>query len=64
VVFDADAVGVAEKLIHRHAGSPYEGRTWKGVVEATYLRGERVFDGSSVQPQARGQLVLKEGAES
>lgn len=60
VVFDADAVGVAERLIHRHAGSPYEGRTWKGVVEATYLRGERVFDGASVGPQARGQLVLKE----
>jgi allantoinase len=57
VVFDAEAFAVAGRLIHRHPGSPYEGRTWKGVVEATYLRGERVFDGSTVCPQPRGQLV-------
>lgn len=58
VVFDADSVGVAERLIHRHSGSPYEGRPWKGVVEATYLHGERVFDGSSVLPDGQGRLVL------
>jgi allantoinase len=63
VVFDADAVGVAEQLIHRHAGSPYEGRPWKGVVEATYLHGELAFDGTSVLPQPRGRLVLS-GSES
>jgi allantoinase len=58
VVFDADSVGVAKQLIHRHGGSPYEGRPWKGVVEATYLHGKRVFDGSSVLPDGQGRLVL------
>lgn len=58
VVFDADAVAVAEKLIHRHAGSPYEGKPWKGVVEATYLHGQKAFDGSSVAARPYGRLVL------
>ena len=57
VIFDADRVGTVTTLLHRHAGSPYEGRTWKGVVEATYLRGEIVFDGSTVLPESKGRLV-------
>lgn len=58
VVFDSERVGYIDSLLHRHPGSPYEGRTWKGVVEATYLRGDCVFDGSSVKPEVRGRLVL------
>ena len=57
VVFDPERERRVETLLHRHPGSPYEGRTWKGVVEATYLRGERVFDGSSVHPEPFGRLV-------
>ncbi len=58
VVFDPEAERPVDTLLHRHSGSPYEGRTWRGVVEATYLRGERVFDGKSVHPQSKGRLVL------
>jgi allantoinase len=58
VVFDPDPAVRTERLLHRHGGSPYEGRTWKGVVEATYLHGEKVFDGSTVLPEPRGRLVL------
>lgn len=58
VVFDADSEVVCHSLRHRHAGSPYEGRSWKGVVKATYLRGECVYDGESVV-EGRGELLLR-----
>jgi allantoinase len=45
VVFNPDAefVRTASDLHTRHAISPYVGETLKGRVEATYLRGEPVF---------------------
>lgn len=58
VVFDPNVEVVCESLLHRHPGSPYEGRAWKGQVKATYLRGERVYDGETVVP-GRGELLLR-----
>lgn len=58
VVFDPDSERRVDRLPHRYPGSAYEGRTWRGVVEATYLRGARVFDGASVDPQPKGQMIL------
>lgn len=56
VVFDPEAEYQCETLFHKHPGSAYEGRTWKGVVEATYLRGVQAFhDGAAGPP--RGQLL-------
>lgn len=52
-VFDPEAEFVCQGLAHRHPGSAYEGRTWKGVVEATYLRGVRVY--------SRDQTTLCQG---
>jgi allantoinase len=45
VVFDPDAefLVTAERLHHRHAVSPYGGEKLRGVVKATYLRGQLVF---------------------
>jgi allantoinase len=45
VVFDPDAqFKVTEERLHyRHLLSPYLGETLRGVVKATYLRGQRVF---------------------
>jgi allantoinase len=45
VVFDADRefVLTEEKLYYRHPVSPYLGETLRGVVKATYLRGNPVF---------------------
>ena len=45
VVFDADREFVVtdEKLYYRHPVSPYLGETLRGVVKATYLRGDPVF---------------------
>ena len=47
VVFDetAEYEVRAERLHYRHAVSPYIGLQLRGVVKATYLRGERVFAG-------------------
>ena len=57
VAFDPDKAWVvdAQALHHRHAVTPYAGRTLHGVVRATWLRGERV-DG--VTP--RGRLLTRE----
>lgn len=54
VVFDPDTEFVCQHLFHRHDGSAYQGRTWKGVVESTYLRGVQAFHaGTAGPPQGR-----------
>lgn len=55
-IFDPDAEFLCESLEHRHPGSPYEGKTWRGVVAATYLRGERAFYGGKIEAPA-GRLL-------
>jgi allantoinase len=46
VVFDANRefVLTGDKLYYRHPVSPYLGETLRGVVKATYLRGNLVFN--------------------
>jgi allantoinase len=45
VIFDADCefALTEDKLYYRHPVSPYLGETLRGVVKATYLRGNAVF---------------------
>jgi allantoinase len=45
VVFDPDRefIVTSEKLHYRHPLSPYLGETLRGVVHATYLRGNPIF---------------------
>jgi allantoinase len=45
VIFDQDTTFqvTPERLHYRHPLSPYEGETLRGVVKATYLRGQCVF---------------------
>lgn len=54
VVFDEDATieVTPERLRHRHAVTPYLGRTLSGVVERTFLRGEEIMGA------ARGRWLL------
>jgi allantoinase len=45
---------------HRHGVTPYLGRSLSGVVEQTYLRGERIFEGAGdrdARKTARGEWV-------
>jgi allantoinase len=57
VMFDPDAlVTVAPpfEVHHRNKLTPYQGRTLRGVVRATWLRGQRIYDGTSfVSPSGR-----------
>ncbi len=50
VVFDDDeqVIVQAAAIRHRHPITPYTGATLRGRVHATYLRGERIYDGHEV----------------
>jgi allantoinase len=51
-----------EDLQHRHKLTPYAGRTLDGVVEATYLAGEKIFERGRIVGPARGRILLDSGA--
>jgi allantoinase len=57
VVFDTEAESAVtiDKLHFRHPVSPYLGETLRGVVRATYLRGEAVFWEGSLTKTPRGR---------
>jgi allantoinase len=50
IVFEDEATFVVEApfIHHRNKLTPYEGETLRGVVRATYLRGERIHEATSV----------------
>jgi allantoinase len=49
-----------ERLHHRHALTPYEGRTLRGLVEQTYVRGQCVYDGGTFAAPSGEFLKLVE----
>jgi allantoinase len=59
VVFDPEAefLVTAEKLHTRHAISPYVGERLRGVVQATYLRGEAVCEDGRFAGELRGREI-------
>jgi allantoinase len=61
VVFDPEAeFEVTEgRLYYRHPVSPYLGKKLRGVVKATYLRGQPVFSGGKFSEGARGREVSR-----
>jgi allantoinase len=44
---------------HRHALTPYMDRELYGVVEATYVRGDRVYDGRDVAERPTGRMLAR-----
>ncbi len=46
------------KLFHQHKLSPYGGGEFYGVVEATMLRGEMVFQNGGLRGPSRGRELL------
>src|SRR5256714_5075947 len=46
---------------HRHKLTPYDGRELRGVVEATYLRGEKIYDRSNFSERPTGKLLKRGG---
>ncbi len=57
VVFDPEAnfKVTPERLHYRHPVSPYLGETLRGVVKATYLRGQPVFVDGTFPGESRGR---------
>jgi allantoinase len=47
----------ADRILHRHPTTPYLARALRGVVEATWLRGELIHRAGQVAPSPRGQLL-------
>lgn len=62
VVFDTESeFAVTEEQLHfRHRVSPYLGEKLRGVVKATYLRGEAVYADGEFCGGARGREYLRE----
>jgi allantoinase len=59
VAFDPDArfTVAPDMLRYRHPITPYMGRELEGTIHATWLRGEKIFDGTDVRP-ALGEPLL------
>ena len=49
----------AASLFHRQPVTPYQGRTLRGVIERTYLRGTRVYERGKPMTTASGQLLSR-----
>jgi allantoinase len=51
---------VTENMLHhKHKPTPYLGETLSGVVEQTYLKGEKVFDNGQFVQLNRGKIILR-----
>jgi allantoinase len=59
VVFEPEAEFVVseDRLYYRHPVSPYLGEKLRGVVRATYLRGQVVFSDGQFRAEAKGREV-------
>lgn len=56
---DAEYTGETGMLHHRHKLSPYTGQVLPGTVEATYLRGKKVYDGRQFPAGPAGSVLLR-----
>ena len=51
----------ATTLQHRHKITPYEGQTLNGVVQQTFLRGKKIYDGPHFSVDPLGHMLLRRG---
>jgi allantoinase len=60
VIWDPDASFTVEPELvrHRHGLTPYRGRTLRGVVESTLVRGALVYDKGEILGPPRGETLL------
>lgn len=61
VIWNPDAAFRVDpaQLQHRHKLTPYAGRELLGIVEATFLRGRKVFERGAFCPAPEGQVLLR-----
>ena len=60
VVWNPEGIWTVDpaRLHTRHPLTPYAGLELKGVVEATYLKGERIYAGGEFLSSPRGEILL------
>jgi allantoinase len=47
-------------LHHRHKVSPYNGEVLSGLVQKTFLRGEKIYDGGEFCSEAQGKFLMRD----
>jgi len=57
---EAEFVVDQQRLEHRHKLTPYHGRTLQGVVQATFLRGMKVFEHGDFAGGPRGEILERD----
>jgi allantoinase len=55
---DKEFVVAADMIQHRHKLTPYDGERLRGVVETTFLRGQKIYDRAEFVGGACGLLLL------
>ena len=50
----------AGALHHRHKITPYEGEVLSGVVQKTFLRGRKIYDGGHFVDEPHGHMLLRQ----
>jgi allantoinase len=56
---DEEFLVAPEMIHHRHRLTPYTGRPLLGVVQTTFLRGEKVYDGGVFKDLPTGRLLRR-----
>jgi len=59
VDLDATQTLTPEDLLYRHPQSPYLGRSWRGAVRQTWLRGQRVYAEGKIEPPREVRLLRR-----
>ena len=61
VVWDAEAEWICDpaRLHQRHKLTPYAGRSMRGRVRATYLRGEKIYDDGDFRSPVLGRVLKR-----
>jgi len=57
---DAQFTVAASSLHHRHKLTPYAGEALNGLVQKTFLRGRKIYDGSHFAEPPLGHMLLRE----
>jgi allantoinase len=47
-------------LHHRHKVSPYNGEVLSGMVQKTFLRGEKIYDGGEFCSETQGKFLMRD----
>jgi allantoinase len=48
-----------QRLQHRHKLTPYAGRELMGIVEATFLRGQKIYERGNFYAAPVGHVLLR-----